>query len=106
MVQTILLLLRVILSTAVSDMEAAYTDAAGRPNSDATMMINVDNGEELNGETEPFTPGVYTFGVEVKIVGDITFRGVSDDVFIMQITKPLNVASGVKVILECDTLSN
>ena len=91
------------LTTAVSDMETAYTDAASRSNSDATR-INVDNGE-LDGETEPFTPGIYTFGVKVDIVGDITFRGGSDDVFIIQITKEFDVASGVKVILECDTLS-
>ena len=92
-----------ILTTAVSNMETAYTDAAGRSNSDATR-IDVDNGE-LDGETEPFTPGVYTFGVKVSIDEKITFRGGSDDVFIMQITKELDVASGVKVILECDPIS-
>ena len=87
------------LTTAVSNMETAYTDAAGRPNSDAAR-INLKGGS-LSGDT--LKPGVYTFGVEVNIIGDIYFRGGSDDVFIIQITNPLNVAPHVKVILECDT---
>jgi len=86
-----------ILTTAVSDMETAYTDAASRPNPDAARM-NLKGGL-LSGDT--MTPGVYTFGVNVKIEDDITFCGNHKDVFIIQITKQLNVASDKKVILDC-----
>jgi hypothetical protein len=59
------------LTTAVSAMEAAYTDAAGRPNPDAAR-INLLGGS-LSGVT--LTPGVYTFGSDVFLTGDITFSG-------------------------------
>ena len=83
------------LTTAVSNMEAAYNDAAGRPNGDAAR-INLGGGElggvKAGGPTAQLTPGVYTFGTDVKLTGDIHFKGSGlgegqgdTDVFIIQI---------------------
>jgi hypothetical protein len=85
------------LTAAVSDMETAYTDAAGRPNPDAAR-INL-NGGILSGDT--LYPGVYTFGTTVEIKEDIFFCGNHKDVFIIQVTNQLNIASNKKVILDC-----
>jgi hypothetical protein len=88
-----------LLSNAVSAMEAAYTDAAGRPNSDGART-NLEAGL-LNGNV--LTPGVYTFGTDVSIGGDIYFEGtgtVTDtDVFIIQMTGNLEQVANTRVIL-------
>jgi hypothetical protein len=88
------------LITAVSDMEAAYTDAAGRPNTDGAR-INVDGGN-FNVATKDFTPGVYTFGTGVAINADITFDAENDGdaVFIIQISGNIIQAAYTKVILK------
>ena len=91
------------LTAAVSDMEAAYTDAAGRPNANAARK-NVEDGAlggVFGGPSAPLTPGVYTFGSDVTIGGDITFHGTDSDsdVFIIQITGKLLQAAGVAVNL-------
>jgi hypothetical protein len=85
------------LTTAVGDMETAYTDAAGRPNTDATRT-NLGAGA-IGGET--LTPGVYTFGVDVSFSADIVFDADGDDnaVFIMQTTGNLVQAEDTTVTL-------
>jgi hypothetical protein len=83
------------LTTAVGDMETAYTDAAGRPNTDGAR-INLGAGL-LDAVT--LTPGVYTFGTDVNLNGDITFAGSADDIFIIQTTGNLLQAAGKQVIL-------
>jgi hypothetical protein len=65
------------LTSAVSDKEAAYTDAAGRPNTDATR-INLGGGNlggAFGGATAPLTTGVYTFGTDISVGLDIHFSG-------------------------------
>jgi hypothetical protein len=84
-----------LLTTAVSDMEIAYTDASSRPNADA-LRINLGDGA-IGGLT--LTPGVYTFQVDVTILADMYFDGGADDVFIVQTTKTLFQAANKKVIL-------
>jgi hypothetical protein len=83
------------LTTAVSDMETAYTNAADRTNADAAR-INLGAGL-IGGMT--LTPGVYTFGSDIKIAGTaVTFDGDENAVFIIQTTG--------NVVLEADvTLS-
>jgi hypothetical protein len=83
------------LTTAVSDMETAFTDAAGRVNTDASR-INL-NGGILSEVT--LTPGIYTFGTAVQLTGDIYLRGNADDVFIIQIATNLVQALGKRVFL-------
>jgi hypothetical protein len=84
-----------VLTTAVGDMETAYTNAAGRDNTDAAK-INLGEGL-IGGET--LTPGVYTFGVDVQITGDLTFSGGADAVFIIQTTGNIIQAANTEVIL-------
>jgi hypothetical protein len=93
-----------LLTTAVSDMEAAYTDAAGRPNTDAARM-NLGGGTlggVFGGPTAPLTPGVYTFGTDVTIGERIYYEGTGvgigqgeTDVFIMQIQGNLLINKNV-----------
>jgi hypothetical protein len=83
------------LTTAVSDMETAYTDAAGRPNEDDERK-NLGGGD-ISGEV--LTPGVYTFDTDVSFSADIAFRGSVNDVFIIQTTGNLLQAEGTKVTL-------
>jgi hypothetical protein len=87
------------LITAVSEMEAAYNDAAGR---DTTATNGKDNlnlgGGEIGGQT--LTSGVYTFEVDVLITkGDLTFNGGENDVFIIQTTESVIQAGSTSVIL-------
>jgi hypothetical protein len=84
-----------LLTTAVSDMETAYTDAAGRTNTDASR-INLAGGL-IGGLT--LTPGIYTFDVNIIIETDITLSGSSTDVFIIQTTGYVVQAANKMVIL-------
>ena len=76
------------LTTAISNMEAAYNDAWGRPTS-----VNKD----IVGAGDVLTTGVYTFGLDIAIKGDITFSG--DDVFIIQSTGNIVMDAGMRVNL-------
>jgi hypothetical protein len=89
------------LTTAVSDMETAYTDAAGRVNPDAAR-INLGAGilgGVFGGATAPLTPGVYTFSTNVAIKDEIVFSGSDTDVFIIQVAGTLEQDPGIKVTL-------
>jgi len=89
------------LTTAVSAMEAAYTDAAGRPNPTAT---EVDSGN-LSSTTPVFVAGIYKWSTDVNIQDHITLSGNANDVWIFQIAQNLNlastggIASGTKILL-------
>jgi hypothetical protein len=87
------------LTVAVGDMDTAYTDAAGRPNTDAAR-INLKGGA-IGGLT--LTPGVYTFqmGISIGTGTDVTFDadGDPDAVFILQTTGVLSQAADTKVVL-------
>jgi hypothetical protein len=101
-----------LLTTAVSDMETAYTDAAGRANKDAERQ-NLNGGAlggDYGGECAPLTPGVYTFGSDVTIGANIYFEGtnpVSDDtdVFIIQMTGNLMQVANTRVFLRGGALA-
>ena len=87
-----------ILTQAVLDMHAAYTDAATRVTTDLGR-INL-NGGILAGDI--LTPGVYTFTTPIDIQDDITFCGGANDVFIIQTPLTLSMSvSGKKVLLDC-----
>eukprot|EP00580_Thalassiosira_gravida_P003216 CAMPEP_0201622038 /NCGR_PEP_ID=MMETSP0492-20130828/47186_1 /ASSEMBLY_ACC=CAM_ASM_000837 /TAXON_ID=420259 /ORGANISM="Thalassiosira gravida, Strain GMp14c1" /LENGTH=268 /DNA_ID=CAMNT_0048091611 /DNA_START=1196 /DNA_END=2002 /DNA_ORIENTATION=+ len=88
------------LTTAVSDMETAYTDAAGRLNPIAAKT-NIGSGA-IGGEkltSDSTDGGVYTFGSDVTINSDVTFEGSATDIFIIQMTGNLIMADAVKVTL-------
>ena len=81
------------LTTAVGDMQTAYTDAAGRSN---PKYFNLGAGN-IGGRT--LRPGLYKWTSGVLIPSNITIAGGSTDVWIFQVAGTLNESSAVKVIL-------
>lgn len=81
------------LTTAVSNMEAAYTDAAGRITPD---HLNLGSGE-IGGLT--LSPGLYNWTTGVTILSDVTIAGGANDVWIFQIPGNLAVMPAMKVLL-------
>ena len=80
---------------AISDMETAYTDAAGRPVDAANKDIKAGL---ISGTT--FTAGVYKWGTDVMFSSDITIEGTSSDIFIFQTTGNVVAGSGARVMLK------
>jgi hypothetical protein len=83
------------LGTAVSNMEAAYTAAAGVP-AGVGPFLNLGGGT-VSGQT--LVAGVYTWGSSVTIPTDLTLSGGANDVWIFQITGTLGIAANKQVIL-------
>ena len=81
------------LTTAVGDMETAYTDAAGRTSPDYSDL----GTGEIGGLT--LKPGLYKWGTDVTISSDVTINGNSTDVWIFQIAGGVNQASATQVTL-------
>jgi hypothetical protein len=81
------------LTTAVSNMETAFTDAAGRPTPDFTELGSGD----ISGLT--LVPGLYKWGTGVLISTDVTLNGGPNDVWIFQISGGITQASGARVLL-------
>ncbi|WP_206085851.1 ice-binding family protein [Massilia polaris] len=82
-----------LLTSAVSDMEAAYTDAAGRVLPDFTEL----GSGEIGGRT--LVPGLYKWGIDVKISTDVTLAGGPTDVWIFQVSGGVHQASATRVTL-------
>lgn len=80
------------LTTAVSDMEAAYTDAAGR----APDYTELASGN-IGGLTLP--PATYKWSMGVNISTDVTLSGGPNDVWIFQVAQGITQASAAKVVL-------
>jgi hypothetical protein len=82
------------MTTAVGDMETAYTDAAGRTSPDYTELYAGD----ITGQT--LSPGLYKWstGVLVSAAG-VTISGNASDVWIFQIAQNLELANGAIVTL-------
>ena len=81
------------LTAAVSDMELAYDDAAGRPSPDFTEL----GAGEVGGLT--LSPGLYKWGTAVLITTDVTLSGGPDDVWIFQVAGTMTQANGARVTL-------
>jgi len=81
------------LTTAVSNMEAAYTDAAGRPTPD---FLNRGSGN-IGGLT--LVPGLYNWGSSVTIPADITLSGGANDVWILQMSGDLSMSASKRITL-------
>ena len=82
-----------MLTTAVGDMQAAYSDASGRVNPD---FLNLGAGS-IGGLT--LTSGLYKFTSAVVIPTDINISGGPNDIFIFQIAGNLNMSSAVSITL-------
>jgi hypothetical protein len=89
-----------ILTTAVNDMQAAYSDAAGRDGETAKTNIGAGTLGPVEGSSAmPLTAGVYTFGIDVTIAEDLHFSGDVDSVFIIRTTGALMQLKNTLVIL-------
>lgn len=82
-----------MLTSAIGDMQTAYTDAAGRVNPD---FLNLGAGT-IGGKT--LTPGLYKWTSSVKIPTDIAIAGGPNDIWIFQVAGTLNLSSAVRVTL-------
>lgn len=81
------------LTTAVSNMQTAYTNAAGRTNPN---FLNLGAGN-IGGRT--LTPGLYKWTSAVIIPTDITISGGPNDIWIFQVAGTLNMSSAVRITL-------
>ncbi|EIM90588.1 antifreeze protein [Stereum hirsutum FP-91666 SS1] len=88
------------LTTAVSNMETAFVDAAGRVNPD---FINLSSGK-IGGLT--LSPGLYKWTTSVSIPSTLTISGTASDTWIFQISGGLSSAVGVRIILAGGALAS
>ena len=86
------------LTTAVLDMQTAFTDAASR----APKVTELGAGN-IGGMT--LTPGIYKWSSAVVIPTDVTLKGSSSDVWIFQIAQTLDLANATKIILQGGALA-
>jgi hypothetical protein len=81
------------LTTAVDNMQAAYTDAAGRP---TPTFLNLGSGA-IGGMT--LTPGLYKWTSTVTIPTDVVIAGAPNAVWIFQITGDLKMSAAKAMTL-------
>jgi hypothetical protein len=81
------------LTTAVLDMQTAYTNAAGRTLPD---FVNLGAGN-IQGLT--LVPGLYKWGTGISIPSAVTLSGGANDIWIFQIAQNLTVGNGAIVTL-------
>jgi Ice-binding-like/Secretion system C-terminal sorting domain len=82
------------MTTAVADMQTAYTNAANRTLPDYSELYTGD----LTGQT--LTHGLYKWSTAVLVsAGGVTISGSASDIWIFQIAGNLSLASGAKVTL-------
>lgn len=82
------------MTTSVSDMETAYTDAAGRT---VPAPVTELGAGDISGLT--IAPGLYKWGTGVAINTDVTLSGGPNDVWIFQIAQGLTLAAAKSVHL-------
>lgn len=81
------------MTTAIGAMEAAYTDAAGRPTPD---FVNLATGA-IGGLT--IIPGLYKWSSSVTMTSDVQIQGGMNDVWIFQISGDLSMSSAKIITL-------
>jgi hypothetical protein len=80
------------MTTAIGDMQLAFTDAAGR----APDVTELGAGD-IGGKT--LTPGIYKWGTGLLVPTDVTLSGSATDVWIFQIAQDLTVSSAARIVL-------
>ncbi len=88
-----------VMTTAVGDMELAYTDAAGRTLPDFTEL----GAGDISGLT--LVPGLYKWGTGVLVASNITLSGGANDVWIFQVAQDLTVSNAVIITLSGGALA-
>jgi hypothetical protein len=86
------------MTTAIADMESAFSDAAGR----APDVTELGAGD-IGGKT--LEPGTYKWSTGLLIPTDATLAGDANSVWIFQIAGDLTVSSDTRVALEGGALS-
>ena len=81
------------LTTAISNMETAYTDAAGRP---TPTSLDLGAGS-IGGLT--LAPGLYKWSSAVTIPTDVVISGTRNDTWIFQISGDLTMSSARRMNL-------
>lgn len=81
------------LTTAVADMETAFTNAAGRTLPDSTEL----HAGDLSGRT--IAPGLHKWSSGVLINNALTLDGGPDDIWIFQVAQDLTVGNSTIVSL-------
>ena len=81
------------MTTAIGDMETAYTDAAGRITPDFSEL----GAGDISGRT--LVPGLYNWSSSLGINSDIYLSGGANDVWILQVAGNINLAAGITVHL-------
>jgi hypothetical protein len=81
------------LTTAVSNMIAAYNDAAGRPFPDFSEL----GTGNIGGKT--LTPGLYKWTNSVTMPSNVTISGSATDVWIFQVAGNLTMSTAVHITL-------
>jgi hypothetical protein len=81
------------MTTAIADMETAFTDASGR--------VTPDFSELGAGSIQALTltPGLYKWGTSVGFTSSVTFDGSDTDIWVLQISEDLIVGNGAIVTL-------
>jgi hypothetical protein len=87
------------LTTAVNDMQTAYTSANGV----APTVTELGAGN-IGGLT--LAPGVYKWGTGVTIPTDVTLSGSANDIWIFQIAQNLNISSATHIVLSGGAQAN
>jgi hypothetical protein len=87
------------LTTAVANMETAYTDAAGRSLPNFTELGSGSIGGLV------LAPGLYKWGTGVLISTSVTLNGGPNDVWIFQIAGGITQAAGTSVLLSGGALA-
>jgi hypothetical protein len=80
------------LTTAVGDMQTAFTDAAGR----APNVTGLGAGN-IGGMT--LAAGVYKWSTGLLIPADVTLTGSATDVWIFQVAQDLTMSNATSVVL-------
>lgn len=90
----------IMMTTAIGDMQTAYTEGAGRSGGAVTEL----GAGNIGGLT--LAPGLYKWGTGVTIPTDVTLSGNANDVWIFQIAQNLNVSSATKIVLSGGAQAN
>lgn len=86
------------LTTAVSDMETAFTNAAGRAPSSTELGAGNIGGMTL-------APGVYKWSTGLLIPTDVVLSGNCADVWIFEVAQTLTMSSGARILLSGGALA-
>ncbi|HCE67377.1 MAG: hypothetical protein A2X82_04310 [Geobacteraceae bacterium GWC2_55_20] len=82
------------MTTAIGDMETAFTDAAGRVSPNFTEL----GGGDISGMT--LLPGLYKWSTGVSITNGVTLAGGPNDIWILQMAGDMVVNNGAIVTLK------